>query len=235
MEIGKSVWRSPQAGMHPRVRVSGATALCRLGLSLIATAVSLGTGGTAFGASFDCAKASLAAEKWVCENPDISRLDDRLARAYQSRLAEARVRSNARRDQARWLAEVRNECQTAACVRAAYMERLAEVESGAALDRHCPLVEIDLIGSWKRRSGTAFFEEMAFSRDGARRGFDSWLHHRPEIAGGSWKFEHCTIYVKHPTEDALNVAFRVTAYRNGKVHLREEGEAGESIYARITP
>jgi uncharacterized protein YecT (DUF1311 family) len=216
-------------------RISGTAVFCRLGLSLIVAGVNLLMGGAAFGASFDCAKASVAAEKLVCENPDVSRLDDRLARAYQWRLSEARVRGEARRDQARWLSEVRNQCQTVACVRSAYLERLGEVESGAASDKHCPLVETDLIGSWKRRSGTAFFEEMAFSRDGARRGFDSWLHHRPEIAGGSWRFEHCTIYVKHPTEDALNVAFRVTGYRNGKVHLREEGEAGESIYARITP
>lgn len=122
-----------------------------------------------------------------------------------------------------------------ACVRSAYTERLAEVESGATSDKHCPLRETDLMGSWQRRSGAGFFEEMAFSWDGARRIFDSWLHHRPEIAGGSWKFEHCTIYVRHPTEDALNVALRVTGYRNGKVHVREAGESGESIYARIRP
>jgi uncharacterized protein YecT (DUF1311 family) len=234
LEIGRSVSHPQRADTHSS-RISGAAALCRLGLSLIVTGVSLLAGGTALGASFDCAKASFAAEKLVCENPDISQLDDRLARAYRSRLSEARDRGEARRDQARWLSAVRNRCQTVACVRSAYAERLAEVESGAVSDKHCPLVETDLIGSWQRRSGAGFFEEMAFSRDGARRIFDSWLHHRPEIAGGSWKFERCTIYVRHSTEDALNVVFRVTGYRNGKVHVGEEGGSGESIYTRIRP
>ena len=34
-------------------------------------------------ASFDCAKASSPTEKMICQNPNISKLDDRLSAAYK--------------------------------------------------------------------------------------------------------------------------------------------------------
>lgn len=184
-------------------------------------------------AGFDCAKARSTAAKLVCGDPDVSRLDDRLASAYASHLSQARDREAARRAQQRWLAEIRDRCEAAPCLRTAYRERLREIESTGSAGKHCPLAEADLIGAWERRSGPGFFEEMAFGLDGSRRMFDSWLHQRPEISGGSWRFERCTIHMRHPTEEALSVVFRVTGYRNGRLRVTEEGEADESVYRKM--
>jgi hypothetical protein len=74
---------------------------------------------------------------------------------------------------------------------------------------------------------------MAFGKDGTGRQFDSWLHHRPEFSGGSWVLKDCTIYIKHPSETQLGVAFTVTGFRDGQLHVTEGGERGASIYKKV--
>jgi uncharacterized protein len=74
-------------------------------------------------AGFDCAKAATAVEKRICANPELSQLDDQLAKAYKP---EGNAADFERSIQRRWLKE-RNKCADDACLQAAYAERLRQL------------------------------------------------------------------------------------------------------------
>lgn len=78
--------------------------------------------------SFDCAKASNSAEKLVCGDAELSRVDGLLAERYQSVMAYAETPKDVRRDQLKWLSR-RNQCETIDCVRKAYYHRLHAVKN----------------------------------------------------------------------------------------------------------
>lgn len=78
---------------------------------------------SAFGASFDCAKASTPVEKIICESPRLSALDDELAATYAAALKIDR--DAVRASQRRWLAEDRNQCDYDGCLEASYLLRIA--------------------------------------------------------------------------------------------------------------
>lgn len=190
-------------------------------------------GNAASAASFDCSKANTTQEKLICSDDSLGALDDQLARAYKQRLNLSRDRDSEKRSQIRWLAEVRDKCSSKDCMRSAYEGRLSALKAPGTAKGDCPLQEASLVGVWVIRSGSGFFEEMAFGMDGTERGFDSWLHHRPEFSGGSWALTDCTIYIKHSSDTQLGIAFRVTGFRNGQLHVTEDGQRGESIYKRV--
>ncbi len=78
-------------------------------------------------ASFDCARAQSRVEKAICADAELSRLDDHLGRFYfaaRERLAENA--SCAAADQREWIRR-RNACADNACLRKAYLARLAEL------------------------------------------------------------------------------------------------------------
>ena len=190
-------------------------------------------GNAASAASFDCSKANTTQEKLICSDDSLGALDDQLARTYKQRLNLSRDRDSEKRSQIRWLAEVRDKCSSKDCMRSAYEGRLSVLKAQGLAKGDCPLQEASLVGVWVRRSGSGFFEEMAFGMDGTERGFDSWLHHRPEFSGGSWALTDCSIYIKHPSEAELRIAFRVTGFRNGQLHVTEDDGRGASIYKRV--
>jgi uncharacterized protein len=75
------------------------------------------------GASFDCAKASTKVEHMICDNPELSKLDDELAAKFKSAQPGGADRAELVRDQRQWLSE-RNACPSVACVKDAYEKRL---------------------------------------------------------------------------------------------------------------
>src|SRR5437667_11177383 len=81
-----------------------------------------------FAASFDCAKAATKVETLVCDDRELSMLDEALARAYES--ARARFGAAAARDQRRWL-RLRDGCETSHCLRILYDSRLKELQDSA--------------------------------------------------------------------------------------------------------
>jgi hypothetical protein len=88
------------------------------GLSLVANCVA---------ASFECDEAKTRIEKAVCADAELSRLDGLVGRFYlgaKLELAENAVCIEV--DQRRWL-RGRDACADAACLRTAYLERLAEL------------------------------------------------------------------------------------------------------------
>jgi uncharacterized protein YecT (DUF1311 family) len=78
--------------------------------------------------SFDCATATVAAERLVCASPQMAVVDLSMVNAYREalarkpeRAAELRAAHNA------WLQDRRNACVDALCVQRAYEERLREL------------------------------------------------------------------------------------------------------------
>ena len=82
----------------------------------------------ASGASFDCAKASTAAEKLVCSDQGLSTLDERLSEVYRQALKKAPAKDAMRKEQQQWIGTVRDACADAACMSAAYEARIGALE-----------------------------------------------------------------------------------------------------------
>ncbi|PWU31473.1 hypothetical protein DK254_02960 [Pseudomonas sp. RW407] len=81
----------------------------------------------AFSASFDCAKASSYAEKEICSDSLLGKLDDALASNYQSMLGAdfgGSVKS-LKAQQRKWLLE-RNKCTSRNCLVSSYKKRVNE-------------------------------------------------------------------------------------------------------------
>jgi uncharacterized protein len=91
---------------------------------------------TAQAASFDCTKAGTTVEHMICDNPEISKLDDELAKEFQkaSRVVSSVNQEQFKVNQRYWLKE-RNQCADVACLREKYKERVTfflDVEASAA-------------------------------------------------------------------------------------------------------
>jgi hypothetical protein len=86
----------------------------------------------------------------------------------------------------------------------------------------CNINERTLKGAWLAANDHAAFEQMEFSTESAQSVFNSWLHDRPEIMGGTWSLKHCNLRISHPTEPNLTYNFTVRLNR-GKLELKEEG------------
>ncbi len=200
---------------------------------IISLIITLGGMDSVSAASFDCSKASTAQEKLICSDNSLGVLDDQLAQIYKERITHSKEAEAEKQRQIRWLVDVRGKCSSKDCLREAYTRRMATLKTQAMEESTCPVQETDLVGAWVRRSGSGFFEKMAFGMNGAERDFNSWLDHRPEFSGGSWTFKDCEIDIKHQTEAQLGVVFVVIGYRNEQLHVTENGEKGESIYRKV--
>ena len=99
--------------------------------------------------------------------------------------------------------------------------------------QQCPVTEGTLQGAWKSRSEAAFFDQMSFERQGATKTFNSWLHQRPEISGGTWKLANCVISIAHPTDKNLSFEFAVLKASKDRLQLREVGETETLVFQRI--
>lgn len=75
-------------------------------------------------ASFDCSKASSKVEIFICENAEISRLDEDMDAAYRTALLRDPKRAGiTKREQKEWMKE-RNRCSDDACLKDSYTARL---------------------------------------------------------------------------------------------------------------
>lgn len=82
----------------------------------------------ALGASFDCQKAKTYAERQVCGNPLLSKLDDAMAFNYRNmRAADLGPEGGAtiRREQKKWIS-ARDQCSTVECLERLYRSRITE-------------------------------------------------------------------------------------------------------------
>ena len=89
--------------------------------------------GLCLAASFECSKASSYVEKLVCEDAELSKLDDELASAYKARMLEGKS-SNEVSEQRRWLVK-RDQCRDRKCVKGAYYQRLTQLRPCRTIPR----------------------------------------------------------------------------------------------------
>ena len=80
------------------------------------------------GASFDCGKAQTKVEHLICDNPEISKLDEELSTAYKTALQDEKQADSVKQAQKLWMKE-RNGCAVAVCVKSAYQARLSLLKS----------------------------------------------------------------------------------------------------------
>lgn len=78
---------------------------------------------TAQASSFDCAKAGSKVEHIICDNAEISKLDEELNAAYKTALQDEKQVDTVKQAQKQWMKE-RNGCADADCVKRKYAERL---------------------------------------------------------------------------------------------------------------
>ena len=93
---------------------------------------------SAFPASFDCASPFGQIEIAICENEELSGLDDQLSVIFRSAVAAAPDKKRLQREQLTWITETRNACEDAACLEAAYRGRLSELTADNAADSQTP-------------------------------------------------------------------------------------------------
>jgi uncharacterized protein len=112
-------------------------------LMLAAVAAMALSGPAARAASFACDKAKSTVERTVCAEAELSALDEHLGRYYAAAHIElAHAESCMVADQRQWLRAVRDACKDAACLKGAYLDRLAELNAlqpGVTAIRHIEL------------------------------------------------------------------------------------------------
>lgn len=112
----------------------------------VAALFKLGFAAAASAQSFDCQRARTPVEKMVCADAGLRELDEYLGRYYSAARAELEgAASCLQLDQAQWLNSVRGACRTDACLKAAYLNRLGELDAlqpGATAIKHIPLPNV---------------------------------------------------------------------------------------------
>ncbi len=76
-------------------------------------------------ASFDCKLVQSTSEKLICNNAELSKLDEELATQYKHRLKMVANPAELKSEQRRWLKQLRAQCQDAQCYIKAYNERMS--------------------------------------------------------------------------------------------------------------
>lgn len=90
---------------------------------------------SAHAASFDCAKAQSKIEHLICDNPEISKLDEDLSKAYSSALGKSEDKQTTVKEQRQWLNEHRNACSDTACLKAIYISRVSKLSNTDAMPK----------------------------------------------------------------------------------------------------
>jgi uncharacterized protein len=108
-----------------------------LGLSIAAAAAAIATPAAAI--DFACREASLPAERTICSDARLARLDDTMARTYGRlwSVSNTRARISLRDQQHRFL-NARNDCRwNARCIHDAYLDQISVLDNKlvAAMER----------------------------------------------------------------------------------------------------
>ena len=84
--------------------------------------------GLCLAAGFDCNRATTLVEKLICAEHSLSQLDEGLSKTYQEALRSVHDRARLKREQTKWLREVRDLCTDSVCLEKEYRNRLAVLE-----------------------------------------------------------------------------------------------------------
>ena len=75
-------------------------------------------------ASYDCTKASTQVEHLICNDDELSKLDDELAFNYSQTMEQGDYKSYLKNSQEFWLKNIRNACTDTACLKGMYERRI---------------------------------------------------------------------------------------------------------------
>jgi hypothetical protein len=79
------------------------------------------------GPSFSCKRATLKAEKIICESPNLSKLDLQLSSTYQKKLDQTDDKKPLKAEQLEWILKSMRPCEDEECLSAAYTQRIREL------------------------------------------------------------------------------------------------------------
>ncbi len=84
---------------------------------------------TAHAASFDCKNAQSKIDKIICNNNEVSKLDEKLGKTYQDALAQINYteKNTLINEQKLWIKQTRNHCNDSSCLKQVYSARLNEL------------------------------------------------------------------------------------------------------------
>lgn len=96
--------------------------------------------GAAYAAGFDCKAAKTHVEHLICAEPSLSKLDDQVKELYDKIQAETAGRDGesgewrdpVAKEQTQWRTTVRDRCPDAACLKSAYVDRIAAMKKNWA-------------------------------------------------------------------------------------------------------
>ena len=88
-------------------------------------------------ASFDCVNAGTKVEKMICSNADVSVMDEQLTEAYKKAMETVSDKEALKKQQVKWLKEIRNKCLDYECLVQAYPSQveLLKASSGPSLGK----------------------------------------------------------------------------------------------------
>ena len=94
-----------------------------------------------FGASFDCVKAKSDVEKAICQDEELSKLDEELNKVYTSFYF---LTKEMKTDQREWLKQ-RNQCQDTACIKEVYTARVNNLNTSLSNQNTFPKKMLDYL------------------------------------------------------------------------------------------
>ena len=92
-----------------------------------------------FAASFDCTKAATKVEKMICQDTELSQLDEKLSEVYGSFYL---ITKEIKTDQRTWMKK-RNTCQDTNCIKEAYTKRVEALTASLANQKTFPKLYLD--------------------------------------------------------------------------------------------
>lgn len=107
------------------------------------------------GTSFDCKKSRTFTEKAICNNKQLSKLDDKLAETYRKTLNTVFAPDELKEEQHEWLTNERNACQDVTCLKRVYEQRiqfLADYDNDQRISSEkepCEFPNLHLSGEYK--------------------------------------------------------------------------------------
>ena len=176
--------------------------------------------------AINCRIASSPNEQAICKSRPLLALDAHLNALYRS--VKERAQSNKRMEdeQRNWIKLERDVCANDACLQLAYQKRIDDLK--IALTPWCQKQKAKIAGTWIRVGDAGPFD--AFSA-GPNHEFDSWLHQRPEIIGGTWTLDACNFTVQSGTGMTFDMV--LLDMRGTELRFYEYSVPGISRYKAI--
>ena len=125
-------------------------------------------------ASFDCKKATTWVEKTICESPELSKLDEAMAKKYKNNLVSESNDKDSKDwmiyEQRTWLKFQRNTCKDTSCLIREYKERIEDtVHYGVAWNFPDELSSSDLPSKSSFGEFSKNFQISIYNVDGKRK------------------------------------------------------------------